>query len=456
MSKRNFSSAGHSNDEDTMDMETQMLEGVINDDSAPQSADEKAMRSSTLSGTEADEMMTETLPLSMLAQREEDEEDGEENKSHEGGAMDELEEEELPETEMYEFTEAEGQGDGGPDVLTIVDTQHNMEYNDIGTPSEEVNKFNSLLMTNQGKQLTAKEAAAAAKQQAIITEKMKKLAKRRAVEALKKQGVKYQSAWFIFTCEKRKTSEKVGNKVGEQMKQWSEEFKAMAPENKAVFEKRAAKEKEEYEKLLQITYESELEKVEQEGPACVAESTNNNMSFNPNLAQIDHAQPLILPLARVRKISKMDPGVKNVSKEAALSITKATELFVTFLALKGGQVAASRGAKSIMEKDFIHMIHTTSSLEFLKSDFPRRNDDDISRNKPASSLVAQNEKERMTKKSKMAEASKGSSSLTSFFGGGAKKKTEKENDGEDGNHSGVGGESAPKKAAPVVRDIEDL
>ena len=150
-----------------MDMETQILEGVINDDSAPQSADEKAMRSSTLSGTEADEMMTDTLPLSMLAQREEDEEDGEENKSHEGGAMDEQEEEELPETEMYEFTEAEGQGDGGPDVLTIVDTQHNMEYNDIGTPSEEVNKFNSLLMTNQGKQLTAKEAAAAAKQQAI-------------------------------------------------------------------------------------------------------------------------------------------------------------------------------------------------------------------------------------------------------------------------------------------------
>lgn len=43
---------------------------------------------------------------------------------------------------------------------------------------------------------------------------------------------------------------------------------------------------------------------------------------------------LILPLARVRKTVKLDPGVGNISKEGLSVMTKATEVFMTMLAQK--------------------------------------------------------------------------------------------------------------------------
>ena len=43
---------------------------------------------------------------------------------------------------------------------------------------------------------------------------------------------------------------------------------------------------------------------------------------------ISHSQASHFPLARVRKITKLNPSVHTVSKEAVLALEKAAQLFV--------------------------------------------------------------------------------------------------------------------------------
>lgn len=52
-------------------------------------------------------------------------------------------------------------------------------------------------------------------------------------------------------------------------------------------------------------------------------------------------------------------------------ITKATELFIGYLALRSAQTTAYRGAKQIKDTDVLQTIHTNEALRFLKADFPR-------------------------------------------------------------------------------------
>ena len=240
----------------------------------------------------------------------------------------------------------------------VVPTQIHSDDNENDDMTQS-NSLNNILMTHSaaGVQLTSREIAEVTKKELQIVEKMKKLAKRRAVQELKKQGVKHSSAWFLYTMEKRKNTVSDGPvKIGQQMKEWSEEFKSLSEDARAIYDKKAKDEKDAYEKLLETTYNNEFSKIEAEGPAVLVEDAALNT--NLSLAQMNHAQPLEFPLARIRKTVKMDPDVKNVSKEAALMITKATELFVAMMAIKGSNVSGSRGSKQIMEKDFVHMTHT--------------------------------------------------------------------------------------------------
>ena len=83
---------------------------------------------------------------------------------------------------------------------------------------------------------------------------------------------------------------------------------------------------------------------------------------------------LTLPLARIKRIAKMDPEVKNIQRDALLLLTKATEMFIAYSALRTAQLAARRGTKaSIRSTDFISLVHSAAEqFHFLKSDFPRR------------------------------------------------------------------------------------
>lgn len=52
---------------------------------------------------------------------------------------------------------------------------------------------------------------------------------------------------------------------------------------------------------------------------------------------------LIIPVARVRRTCKLDPDVKNVSKEAVTLITKATELFVAKMSDESFKISSLSG-----------------------------------------------------------------------------------------------------------------
>ena len=67
---------------------------------------------------------------------------------------------------------------------------------------------------------------------------------------------------------------------------------------------------------------------------------------------------------------KCDPSVKNVQKEALSVMSKATELFVAYVARQSGVAAAKRGVKTVKGADFVKAIHEDDILCFLRDDFP--------------------------------------------------------------------------------------
>ena len=82
--------------------------------------------------------------------------------------------------------------------------------------------------------------------------------------------------------------------------------------------------------------------------------------------------------ARIKKTIRMDPDVKQISKDGTIAISKATELFTQYLALncyttasynkaKGG---GKKGVSSLKGNDLFSVIHNTPALQFLRPDFP--------------------------------------------------------------------------------------
>eukprot|EP01031_Cornospumella_fuschlensis_P024368 gene24368-29461_t len=81
---------------------------------------------------------------------------------------------------------------------------------------------------------------------------------------------------------------------------------------------------------------------------------------------------LIFPLARIKKLMKYDPDVKNVSKEATVAVTKCTEMFLARLALKAFAYTNMRSAKTVTADDLLQAIHTIEAFDFLIDDFPKK------------------------------------------------------------------------------------
>jgi len=64
--------------------------------------------------------------------------------------------------------------------------------------------------------------------------------------------------------------------------------------------------------------------------------------------------------------------VNHVQKNAVISITKATELFLIHLAEKSNEIASKRRGKTIKASDILYAIHREENLQFLRKDFPRK------------------------------------------------------------------------------------
>merc|ERR1719272_2810748 len=67
----------------------------------------------------------------------------------------------------------------------------------------------------------------------------------------------------------------------------------------------------------------------------------------------------------------MDPEVQMVGSDAAFLVTKATELFVQYLAYKASESTAANKRKTVQRKDIMSKIAAGDNLEFLEGNVIR-------------------------------------------------------------------------------------
>ncbi|KAK9472355.1 histone-fold-containing protein, partial [Dipodascopsis tothii] len=72
-----------------------------------------------------------------------------------------------------------------------------------------------------------------------------------------------------------------------------------------------------------------------------------------------------LPLARVKRIIKLDEEVRTCSNPAAFAVTIATELFIEYLCEQGLQMSRNDRRKTLHYKDLANAVSKMDELEFL-------------------------------------------------------------------------------------------
>lgn len=82
----------------------------------------------------------------------------------------------------------------------------------------------------------------------------------------------------------------------------------------------------------------------------------------------DDTSNLVYPAARIRKICKLDPDVRGLSKEALLIITKAAELFTAAIGRECVLVAQIQNRRKLLPDDLVQVCNSRERLEFLRDD----------------------------------------------------------------------------------------
>eukprot|EP01033_Poteriospumella_lacustris_P003767 gene3767-2671_t len=167
------------------------------------------------------------------------------------------------------------------------------------------------------------------------------------------------SKWVLFLSEQRKTVQEANPELsmGEVTKHIANIYKDLPDSELQRLDSIVEEKKREYEEALAHNQQLDAE----EGIY-----GNSNQS-----SDIPAKGKLLLPLARVKRIIKLDEEVKNVSKESVATIAKATELFIARLALRASTTARIRGGRTVNMNDLLHTIHSVRTFEFLDMDFPK-------------------------------------------------------------------------------------
>ena len=132
-------------------------------------------------------------------------------------------------------------------------------------------------------------------------------------------------------------------------------WSSLDEEEKAVYQQRSTEER--------ARVAEELEKYKDLPDHVLYGAGNHHNSSNNNTAS-----SLSLPLARMRKIVKLDPEVKGVSKEAMLLITKCTELATVKLGMESVKVAQLQNRRKLLPDDVAHVCATREQFLFLRED----------------------------------------------------------------------------------------
>ncbi|ETV85560.1 hypothetical protein H257_03268 [Aphanomyces astaci] len=162
------------------------------------------------------------------------------------------------------------------------------------------------------------------------------------------------SAYFHFLAANRAivVAENPGLGIGPVQKILSTKWNELSAEAKEPFTTMAAADKERYLNDKQSLMDQGID-----------------IEAAPRVPRNDESL-LTLPSARVKRIMLTDPDVNKLSKDSVLAVTKATELFIHFLATKGHDSATISKRKTVKDSDVLTAIHSHAVLDWLRDDFP--------------------------------------------------------------------------------------
>lgn len=169
---------------------------------------------------------------------------------------------------------------------------------------------------------------------------------------------KARTAYFIFASEKRPElqAQHPGEGVASIARYTGQLWSALTSEQKQHYQELAAE-----ERLLYETTKSSEEKLKQTNSS--SPSKIDSASSNPS-----NLSTFILPVSRIRKIMKLDPEVKGISKEGIHLITKCAELFTVAIGKETVAMANMQNRRTLLPEDMAEVCTLKERFFFLRED----------------------------------------------------------------------------------------
>jgi histone H3/H4 len=136
-------------------------------------------------------------------------------------------------------------------------------------------------------------------------------------------------------------------------------WKELADDQKRAYHERAAAERAHVEAQV-------LERERKQGNSNNNQSSSNSISSTKRGAA--NSADLVLPLAKVKKICKLDPDVRGLSREALAAIAKASELVLAKLGMESVKVAAMQNRRTLLPEDVVVVCQNREHFSFLRED----------------------------------------------------------------------------------------
>mmetsp|Transcript_18919 Transcript_18919/g.28040 ORF Transcript_18919/g.28040 Transcript_18919/m.28040 type:complete len:376 (-) Transcript_18919:32-1159(-) len=174
-----------------------------------------------------------------------------------------------------------------------------------------------------------------------------------------------RTAYFIFMASKRTQvvqAQTEKTSIGSIAKIIGQLWNDLPLGEKQSYQDIAAREKVQYKLDLQLYNEQH---------AHDDDDNNGDNGDNDNKGDNngDDMGVLAFPLARIRKICRLDPEVKGISKEAAILVTRAAELFTARLGQDTFQMAQmQKKRKTLLVQDVVDVAQLKDTFYFLKDD----------------------------------------------------------------------------------------
>jgi DNA-directed RNA polymerase I subunit RPA43 len=146
----------------------------------------------------------------------------------------------------------------------------------------------------------------------------------------------------------------IARKLGQQ---WAQ----IDQQEKGIYQQKAAKEREQVAAQLE-EYNVALQKA-----GIQVEDLVDDDGKKKNSGPKDPLE-MVFPVGRIRKIVKLDPEVKNLSKEALQLVVKCAELFTANLGKETTGVARMQNRRKLLPQDIAHVCRHRDPFLFLKED----------------------------------------------------------------------------------------